>query len=71
MSRVISDGLRSRVLAVSTVGMSARSAAVRFGIGISPAIAWISNARQGQLISGKQANVPVPDWMSMRHLSLA
>jgi len=51
--------------------MSARSAAVRFGIGISPAIAWISNARQGQLISGKQANVPVPDWMSMRHLSLA
>lgn len=29
--------------------MSARSAAVRFGIGISTAIAWIASARQGQL----------------------
>ncbi len=34
--------------------MSARSAAARFGIGISTAIAWIANARQGQLTAGKQ-----------------
>jgi transposase-like protein len=54
MSRALSDDLRSRVLAASADGMSARSAAARFGIGISTAIAWIANARQGQLTAGKQ-----------------
>jgi transposase len=34
--------------------MSARSAAARFGIGISTAIAWITNARQGQMTPAKQ-----------------
>ncbi len=34
--------------------MSARSAAVRFGIGISRAIAWIASARQGRLTPAKQ-----------------
>ena len=54
MSRGLSDDLRSRVLAASADGMSARSAAARFEIGISTAIAWIANARQGQLTAGKQ-----------------
>jgi hypothetical protein len=42
MSRALSDDLRSRVLAASA-DVSARSAAARFGIGISTAIAWIAN----------------------------
>src|SRR3954468_14944041 len=54
MSRALSDDLRSRVLAASADGTSARSAAARFGIGISTAIAWIANARQGQTTAGKQ-----------------
>ena len=45
MSRALSDDLRSRVLAASADGMSARSAAARFEIGISTAIACIANAR--------------------------
>ena len=49
MTRAFSDDLRSRVLAASRNGMSARSAAARFGIGISTAIAWIASARQGRL----------------------
>jgi transposase-like protein len=47
MTRAFSDDLRSRVLAASRDGMSARSAAARFGIGISTAIAWIASARAG------------------------
>ncbi len=54
MTRAFSDDLRSRVLAASRNGMSARSAAARFGIGISTAIAWIASARQGRLTPGKQ-----------------
>lgn len=54
MARALSDDLRGRVLAASTDGMSARSAAARFGIGISTAIAWIANARQGQLTPARQ-----------------
>lgn len=54
MTRAFSDDLRSRVLAASRDGMSARSAAARFGIGISTAIAWIANARVGQLTPAKQ-----------------
>jgi transposase len=56
MPRALSDDLRSRVPAASADGMSARSAAARFGIwiGISTAIAWIANARHGQLTAGKQ-----------------
>ncbi len=54
MSRAFSDDLRSRVLAASRHGMSARSAAARFGIGISTAIAWIASARQGQMTPAKQ-----------------
>ncbi len=54
MPRAFSDDLRSRVLAASRNGMSARSAAARFGIGISTAIAWIANARHGQMTPAKQ-----------------
>jgi len=54
MARALSDDLRGRVLAASGGGMSARSAAARFGIGISTAIAWIASARQGQLTAAKQ-----------------
>ena len=54
MTRAFSDDLHSRVLAASRNGMSARSAAARFGIGISTAIAWIASARQGRLTPGKQ-----------------
>ena len=54
MTRAFSDDLRSRVLAASRNGMSARSAAARFGIGISTAIAWIASARQGRLTPAKQ-----------------
>ena len=54
MARALSGDLRSRVLAASAGGMSARSAAVRFGVGISTAISWIASARQGQLTPAKQ-----------------
>jgi transposase len=54
MARALSDDLRSRVLAASADGMSARSTAARFGIGISTAIAWIANARRGQLTPARQ-----------------
>ena len=54
MTRAFGDGRRSRVLAASRDGVSARSAAARFGIGISTAIAWIASARVGQLAPAKQ-----------------
>jgi len=54
MARAFSEDLRSRVLAASKSGMSARSAAARFGIGISTAIAWIASARLGQTSPAKQ-----------------
>ena len=54
MTRAFRDDLRSRVLAASRDGMSARSAVARFGIGISTAIAWIASARAGQLTPLKQ-----------------
>ncbi len=54
MARAFSGDLRIRVLAASRDGMSARSAAARFGIGVSTAIAWIASARTGRLTPGKQ-----------------
>ena len=54
MARAFSNDLRSRVLAASDDGMSARSAAARFGIGISTAIAWIASARQGRMTPARQ-----------------
>jgi len=54
MNRAFRDDLPSRVLAASRKGMSARSAAAQFGIGISTAIAWIASARAGRLTPAKQ-----------------
>jgi transposase len=54
MAQAFSKDLRSRVLAASYDGMSARSTAARFGIGISTAIAWIASARQGQMTPARQ-----------------
>lgn len=54
MARALSDDLRSRVLAASKDGMSARGTAARFGVGISTAIRWIAQAGQGRLKAAKQ-----------------
>lgn len=54
MTRAFNDDLLSLVLAASRDGMSARSAAARFGIEFSTAIAWIASARAGQLTPAKQ-----------------
>jgi len=49
MARALGDDLRSRVLKASAEGASARSAAARFGVGVSSAIRWIARARIGEL----------------------
>ncbi|WP_337271434.1 IS630 transposase-related protein, partial [Oryzifoliimicrobium ureilyticus] len=54
MARALSDDLRSRVLAAAESGMSARSAAARFEVGISTSIRWIAQAGQGRLTAAKQ-----------------
>jgi transposase len=46
MARAYGDDLRLRVLEAAAGGASARSAAARFGVGISTAIVWIRRARQ-------------------------
>ena len=53
MARAFSSDLRTRVLSASRDGMSARSAAKRFGIRASTAIAWIAKGRQGQMTPAK------------------
>lgn len=45
MARAYADDLRVRVLEAAAAGASARSAAARFGIGVSTAIVWIRRAR--------------------------
>lgn len=57
MTRAFSDDLRSRFLAASCDGVSVRSAAARFVIGISTAIASIASARQGQMTPAKQGRL--------------
>ena len=54
MGRALSGDLRSRVLKASDEGMSARQAAVRFGVGVSSAIRWIARARIGELTPRRQ-----------------
>lgn len=49
MARALGDDLRLRVLKASAEGASARSAAARFGVGISSAIRWIARAKIGEL----------------------
>lgn len=48
MVRAFSDDLRSRVSKAADDGMSARQAAVRFGVGISSAIRWVARAKLGE-----------------------
>ena len=48
MACAFSDDFRTRVLSASCNGMAAR-----FGIEVSTAIAWIANARQGQMTLAK------------------
>ena len=54
MAQALSDDLRLRVLKASAAGMSARQAAVRFGVGISTAIRWIARAKEGDPTSRPQ-----------------
>lgn len=46
MARAYDKDLRIRVLEAAGAGASARSAAARFGVGVSTAIVWIRRARQ-------------------------
>ena len=46
MARALSDDLRVRVLEAGAGGMSTRSVARRFGIGISTAIRWLRRERE-------------------------
>ena len=46
MARAYADDLRMRVLEVVAAGALARSAAARFGIGVTTAIVWARRARQ-------------------------
>jgi transposase len=48
MARALGDDLRFRVLKASAEGASARSAAARFGVGVSSAIRWIARAKVGE-----------------------
>ncbi len=49
MAKALGEDLRSRVLKASDKGASARSAAARFGVGVSSAIRWIARAKIGEL----------------------
>lgn len=45
MAQALSVDLRQRVVAAVDAGMSRRQAAARFGVGVSSAIRWVSQAR--------------------------
>lgn len=46
MARAYSQDLRDRVIDAALKGLSARQAAVRFGVGDATAIVWVRRARQ-------------------------
>src|SRR5688572_18537360 len=54
MARALSQDLRDRVIDATLAGMSARSAAARFGVGVSTAVAWAGRARQGAHPQGQK-----------------
>ena len=54
MARAYSDDLRGRVLDMTLAGASARSAAARFGVGVSTAITWVTRAREGERSARRQ-----------------
>jgi len=55
MSRALSEDLRSRVISAVDGGMSRRSAAERFGIGVATAIRWLRSWRN----EGRASAMPV------------
>jgi transposase len=55
MARALSQDLRSRVIAAVDGGMSRRSAAERFGIGVATAIRWVRSWR----VEGRSTAVPM------------
>lgn len=46
MARAYSQDLRDRVIDAALAGVSARQAAVRFGVGVATAIVWVRRARE-------------------------
>jgi transposase len=58
MARAYSDDLRGRVLDAALAGASARSAAARFGVGVSTAIAWVARARRNSERSARRQGAP-------------
>ena len=58
MARAYGDDLRVRVLDAAVAGASARSAAARFGVGVSTAIVWIRRARQDGERSARRQGKP-------------
>ncbi len=46
MGRAYSQDLRDRVIDAALAGLTARQAAVRFGVGIATAIVWVRRARE-------------------------
>lgn len=58
MARAYGNDLRVRVLDVAAGGASARSAATRFGVGVSTAIAWIGRARRDGERSARKQGKP-------------
>ena len=46
MGKALSVDLRKRVVAAVGEGMSCRSAAARFGVGVSSAIRWVQRSRE-------------------------
>lgn len=54
MGRAYSQDLRDRVLGATSEGLSARSAAARFGVGVSTAIVWVRRARSGETAARRQ-----------------
>jgi transposase len=58
MARAYGDDLRVRVLDAAVAGASARSAAARFGVGVSTTIVWIRRARQDGERSARRQGKP-------------
>lgn len=59
MTRAYSDDLRWRVITAVSGGMSARAAAVRFGVGVSTAIVWARRHREsGERSARRQGKRP-------------
>ena len=58
MARAYGDDLRVRVLNAAAAGTSARSAAARFGVGVSTAIVWVRRARQHRERSARKQGKP-------------